>query len=104
MNDDYGSRFEADALAPYLNEIENFLDDKGRLIRYPAKQRKQIFALFYLSSKFESGCRYTEKEVNHILNDWHNIILRVMFEKNPRINAGLLVEKYAGCLLVDAAI
>ena len=54
-----------------VNEIKSFLDDNGRLISYPAKRKRQIYALFYLASKFETGKRYTEKEVNEILNKWH---------------------------------
>ena len=53
------------------DEIKNFLDDSGRLMRYPAKRKRQIYALFYLASKFEPDKRYTEKEVNEILNKWH---------------------------------
>ena len=54
-----------------VNEIKSFLDDNGRLISYPAKRKRQIYTLFYLASKFEPGKRYTEKEVNEILNKWH---------------------------------
>jgi Uncharacterized protein conserved in bacteria len=58
-------------LQAYENEIKNFLDEQGRLWSYPAKYKRQIFALFYLASKFEQGRRYTEKEVNQILKSWH---------------------------------
>lgn len=52
-------------------QLQNFIDDEGRLKRYPAKFKIQISALFYLASKFEHGKRYTEKEVNEILQKWH---------------------------------
>ena len=52
-------------------EIRRFLNNEGKLLSYPVKYKKQVFALFYLASKFEPGVRYTEKEVNSILNDWH---------------------------------
>jgi len=55
----------------YIDEIVNFLDDKGRLKSYPAKRKRQIFALFYLATKFEADKQYTEKEVNHLLSEWH---------------------------------
>lgn len=55
----------------YRDEIKNFLDGQGRLTGYPSKYKRQIFALFYLASKFERGKRYTEKEVNQLLKDWH---------------------------------
>lgn len=53
------------------NELVNFLDSGGRLVRYPAKRRYKLLSLFYLASKFDSGRTYTEKEVNEILKDWH---------------------------------
>ena len=55
----------------FLNELKNFLDDKGRLKIYPAKQRFKILSLCYLASKFEKGKLYSVKEVNQILNNWH---------------------------------
>jgi len=45
----------------YTKEIINFLDEKGRLKSYPAKRKRQIFALFYLATKFEADRQYTEK-------------------------------------------
>ena len=52
-------------------EIKGFLDKDGKLYTYPAKFKKQLFALRYLASKFDHGRQYTEKEVNALLNDWH---------------------------------
>ena len=54
-----------------MDELKNFLDDKGRLKSFPAKRKRQLYALFYLASKFEVNKHYTEKEVNDILNKWH---------------------------------
>lgn len=51
-------------LAPFLNE-------EGLLTQYPARRAKQLVALEYLASKFETGRRYTEQEVNELLNHWH---------------------------------
>ena len=56
---------------PYVAQLKNFLDGEGRLKSYPSKHKMQIFALFYLASKFESGKRYSEKEVNQLLSEWH---------------------------------
>jgi len=41
------------------------------LINYPSKRKFKILSWFYLASKFESGRKYTEKEVNELLRDWH---------------------------------
>ena len=54
-----------------LSQLKSFLDADLRLIKYPAKRRKKILSLFYLASKFENGRDYTEREVNHILQNWH---------------------------------
>ena len=53
------------------NEIRNFLDEQGRLKSYPAKRKRQIYALVYLASKFERDRLYTEKEVNEVISNWH---------------------------------
>ena len=53
------------------NELKNFLDEQGRLKSYPAKRKRQIYALIYLASKFERDRLYTEKEVNEVISNWH---------------------------------
>ena len=56
----------------FLTEkLRNFLDENGKLINYPSKRKFKILSWFYLASKFESGRKYTEKEVNELLRDWH---------------------------------
>ena len=62
--------------------LKNFLDAEGRLVRYPAKHKYKIFALFYLAGKFERGRRYSEKEVNQILKDWHTFGDWAMLRRN----------------------
>ena len=67
-------------------KIKGFLDNEGRLKSYPAKHKMQVFALFYLASKFEQKKRYSEKEVNQILNNWHTFedwatLRRDLFDK-----------------------
>lgn len=54
-----------------MNEIERFLDGEGRLTAFPAKRKKKIHALFYLSGKFEPDQDYSEREVNDLLLAWH---------------------------------
>ena len=55
----------------HIDEIKSFLNEQGQLVKYPTKFKRQIFALFYLASKFERNREYTEKEVNEVLKDWH---------------------------------
>lgn len=51
--------------------VRNFLDGSGRLTAYPSKRRMKLYAMLYLSEKFERDRVYTEKEVNALLNEWH---------------------------------
>ncbi|MGE5403899.1 MAG: DUF2087 domain-containing protein [Candidatus Saccharibacteria bacterium] len=51
--------------------ISVFLDDTGRIQQLPSPNRTKIPVLAYLSSKFEEGRAYSEKEVNEIINEWH---------------------------------
>lgn len=52
-------------------KLNNFLNDSGQLVLFPAKRKMKIQALLYLSTKFEQDKVYTEKEFNGILNQWH---------------------------------
>ena len=54
-----------------LKELKGFLDGDKRLKKHPAKYKNKVLAWFYLASKLEPGRRYTEKEINQILCDWH---------------------------------
>lgn len=57
--------------AELKKELAAFLDENGRLTRFPTKRKKQIYALFYLAPKIEKGKSYTEKEINEILEGLH---------------------------------
>lgn len=51
--------------------IDNFLDEDGKIKAWPAKHEKKTAVLSYLSTKFETGTFYTEKQVNEIIKEWH---------------------------------
>lgn len=55
----------------FLTLLQNFLDKENRLTAFPAKRKMKLYALCYLAGKFETGKRYTEREVNDLLNQWH---------------------------------
>jgi DNA-binding HxlR family transcriptional regulator len=44
----------------------------GRLIQFPAQLKKRIIVLEKIATTFEPDRTYTEKEVNHILLDYHD--------------------------------
>lgn len=51
--------------------ITRFLDERGRIVRLPQKQKVRVAILGYLAEKFEAGRDYTEKEINVICDAWH---------------------------------
>lgn len=52
--------------------LTQFLDNQGRILDWPSRkhQESQMAVRLYLATKFEKGRRYTEREVNDILNTW----------------------------------
>lgn len=55
-------------------EIKSYLDEENRLEEWPSKRNKgksQQLALEYMASKFSEGVKYSEKEVNALLNQYH---------------------------------
>jgi diamine N-acetyltransferase len=54
-----------------LKEIASHLNEKGQVISWLSKPKKQLGVLRYLGDQFELGKNYTEAEVNGILNTLH---------------------------------
>ncbi|MEM9773491.1 MAG: metalloregulator ArsR/SmtB family transcription factor, partial [Chloroflexota bacterium] len=52
-------------------ELRKFLNEDGVIYRYPNKQSAQQLVIEFLSHVFEKGKKYSEKEVNELLNKWH---------------------------------
>ena len=53
-----------------VHELKAFLNEDMLLVALPAKYKKKLIAFYYLASKLESGKRYTESEINDVLNRW----------------------------------
>ncbi len=51
--------------------LRAFVDGEGRLTKYPSKRRLKRMAWWYLATRFATGRRYTENEVNACLKMWH---------------------------------
>lgn len=71
-----------------FQDLKGYLDDKGKFDRLPGKRqkKKQASMLQFLAQKFEMGKKYSEKEVNEILNQHHSFedpatLRRLMFGK-----------------------
>ncbi len=50
--------------------LSRLLDADGRVVRYPAKFGKRVYATLYIAGKFEPGRTYTEVEVNNCIRAW----------------------------------
>lgn len=66
--------------------LSGYRDDQGKFDRFPGKRqkKKQALMLEFLAEQFEAGKKYTEKEVNEILNQHHSFedpatLRRLMF-------------------------
>ena len=53
-----------------IQELKSFMNESGQLTILPGKYKKKLIAYYYLASKIEIGQRYTESEINDILNQW----------------------------------
>ena len=67
-------------------ELQNYLDQNGRITRFPGKRQKKkvMLMLKYLAGQFETNRTYTETEVNDTLNQYHTfndpaILRRLLF-------------------------
>lgn len=54
-----------------MSDIMRFMDGKGRIKTWAAKKEVKFEILKYISTKFEHGRFYSEKEVNKVIEDWH---------------------------------
>ena len=52
-------------------ELKNFVDDAGRLKQWPGKQKLQLAAMPVFAQGIPSGQRFTEREINELLNKLH---------------------------------
>ncbi|NPV56263.1 MAG: metalloregulator ArsR/SmtB family transcription factor [Anaerolineae bacterium] len=51
--------------------LATFTDAAGRIISFPSQDKKYQVILRYVANTFECGKRYSEKEVNELLNRFH---------------------------------
>lgn len=69
-----------------LSAIKPFLDDSGRITVFPTKHKKKLMVLWYLVQKIEGGRKYSEREINDILDEWtvfrdHAMLRRELYNK-----------------------
>ncbi len=63
--------------------IENYIDENGAVKTFPAKEKKKIIVLSEIVKNFSEGKKYSEKEINRILeriNEDYATIKRALIE------------------------
>lgn len=58
-------------LPPVVSDVLRRFIRNGRLVSIPMARSKRLVILDHLSQEFEPGWRYTERDVNEILGDYH---------------------------------
>lgn len=53
-----------------IQELKSFMNEGNQLVVLPGKYKKKLIAYYYLASKVEMGKRYTESDMNDILDQW----------------------------------
>ena len=80
------------ALSAHAAQALTHYDSDGKLTRWPYKFAVQRVAMWGLWIRFDSKRRYTEKEVNSLLNAWHLYGDHATLRREL-INMGLLARK-----------
>ena len=70
--------------------MSKLINELDKIIRWPKKPSDKEMVLKYLVSKFESGGKYTEKEINGIIDRYH------LFNDTPLLRRELVSRKLLG--------
>lgn len=73
--------------------IKAFITPEGRLKDFPAQQKKFEAILRYVVQAFEPGVRYSEKQVNEILQRYHKDTARL---RRSLVDAGFMAREGGG--------
>jgi len=58
-------------LDPVADRVLRLFDGQGRLLRWPSRRAEQVLALWALWMPFDGKRRYSEREVNEVINAHH---------------------------------
>lgn len=78
-----------------INEIKQFLDNSGKIIQLPQKEKTKVKTLRYLAEKFQEDRSYTEKEVNDVCSQW-NTFGDFFLLRRELVDHGLLCREADG--------
>jgi DNA-binding transcriptional ArsR family regulator len=68
---------DADLEAWEHKVVQTFCDPEGRILAFPAQQKKQLVLLRHVLAAFEPGVRYAEPDLNEILRGFHEDTARL---------------------------
>ena len=68
--------------------MNKLINNFGELIRWPTKPPEKEIIIKYLSTKFEFDKKYTEKEINGIIDKFH------LFNDIPLLRRELVSRKF----------
>ena len=66
----------------------NLISEFNQIIRWPKKRLEQNTIIEWLSNKFENKRKYSEKEINQIIDKYHD------FSDIPLLRRELISKKY----------
>ena len=69
-------------------KMNKLINNLGELIRWPKKPKEKEIIIKYLSTKFEFDKKYTEKEINGIIDKYH------LFNDIPLLRRELVSRKF----------
>ena len=78
-----------------LEEIKQFLNNSGKIIQLPQKEKIKVKVLRYLTEKFQEDRGYTEKEVNDVCSQW-NTFGDFFLLRRELVDHGLLCREADG--------
>ena len=70
--------------------MDNLINEFDEIIRWPKKRSDQNLVIKWLSKKFKIKKKYSEKEINKIIKNYH------LFEDIPLLRRELISKKYLG--------
>ena len=68
--------------------MNKLINNLGEIIRWPKKPPEKEIIIKYLSTKFESDKKYTEKEINGIIDKYH------LFNDTPLLRRELVSREF----------
>mgnify|MGYP000258723259 CR=1 FL=1 len=68
--------------------MKKLIDEFDKIIRWPKKPSDKENVISFLSTKFEFDKKYSEKEINQIINEFH------LFNDVPLLRRELISRRY----------